>query len=143
MGFLRYMMVWKLEWNSSKDLLKRLRWSMVDVAMMNPSLGEVPLDKFVAINILMWNCRGALNPDFKRRIFEMAINHKPEIMVITETRVGGDRAKRIIADLPFDGFITADTIGYAGALWVLLNKEEADVTRLAVTEQEIHATVKV
>ena len=110
---------------------------------MKPSPGEIPLDQFVAMNILLWNCRGALNPDFKRRIFEMAINHKPAIMVITETRVGGDRAERIIADLPFDGFITTDTIGYAGGLWVLWNKEEAVVTRVAVTEQEIHATVKV
>ena len=92
---------------------------MVDAALMNPSPGEVPPDQFVAMNILMWNCRGALNPDFKRRIFEMAINHKPAIMVITETRVGGDRAKRIIADLPFDGFITADTIGYARGFGVL------------------------
>ena len=73
----------------------------------------------------------------------MAISHKPAIMVITETRVGGDRVERIIANLPFDGFITTDTIGYAGGLWVLWNKEEAVVTRLAVTEQEIHATVKV
>ena len=92
---------------------------MVDATMMNPSPGEVPLDQFVAMNILMWNCRGALNPNFKRRIYEMAINHKPAIMVITETKVGGDRVERIIADLPFDGFITTETIGYAGGLWVL------------------------
>lgn len=49
----------------------------------------------------------------------MAVNHNPAIMVITKTRVGGDRAKRIIVDLPFDGFITTETIGYAGGLWVL------------------------
>nr|POE58614.1 hypothetical protein CFP56_50203 [Quercus suber] len=118
-GILKYLMIWKPEWNSSKDLLRRLGWSMVDAAMMNPNPVEVPLGQFVQMNILMWNCKGALNPDFKRRIFEMTINHNPAIMVITETRVGGDRAERIIADLLFDGFITTETIGYAGGLWVL------------------------
>lgn len=61
------------------------------------------------MNILIWNCKGALNTDFKRRVLEMMVNHHPTIMVITETRVGGDRAggdkaRRIINDLPFDGF---------------------------------------
>ena len=42
----------------------------------------------------------------------MAINHQPSIMMITETRVRGDRAARIIEGLPFDGFITTNTIGY-------------------------------
>ena len=36
-----------------------------------------------------------------------------------------------------------ETIGYAGGLWVLWKKDEADIDPLAVTEQEIHATVKV
>ena len=58
----------------------------------------------------MLNCRGALNLDFKRRIYEVAVNHNPAIMVITETRVKEE------ADLPFDGFITTMTIGYTGGL---------------------------
>ena len=70
----------------------------------------------------MWNCRGALNPDFKR-ILEMAVNHRPAIMVITETRVGGSRVKKIIEGLPFDGFITMETIGYVEGLWILWKRE--------------------
>ena len=73
----------------------------------------------------------------------MVVNQNPAIMVITETRMDRDRVKRIIADLPFDGFITTETIGYAVGLWVLWKKEVAEVDRHAVTEQEIHATVKV
>ena len=96
---------------------------MVETAVMNtnPMEIEVPLGHFVKMNILLWNCREALNADFKRRIFEMAINHQTSIMMITETRVGGDRAKKkkIIEDLPFDGSIVTDTIGYAGGLWIL------------------------
>ena len=42
-GILKYMMVWKLEWKNSKDLLKRIRWSMVESAIMNPNQIEVSL----------------------------------------------------------------------------------------------------
>ena len=95
------------------------------------------------MNILLWNCRGALNGDFKRRVFEMVVNHFPSIMVITETRVGDDRAAKIIEGLPFDGFFVIETIGYAGRLCLLWKKEEMEVFVLATTEQEIHATIKV
>ena len=53
----------------------------------------------------------------------MAVNHRPGIMVITETRVGGSRAEKIIEGLPFDSFITTETIGYAGGLWILWKRE--------------------
>lgn len=143
MRILKYMVIWKPDLVTSKDLLRRLGWSMVEVAMMNPNPVKVSLGEYVKMNILMWNCKGALNPDFKRRVFEMAVNHNPSIMVITETRVGGDRAEKIIAEFSFDGYIIIETIGDVGGLWVLWKKEEAEVILLASTEQEIHATVKV
>lgn len=49
----------------------------------------------------------------------MAINHRPTIFVVTKTRVGGDRVAKIIEGLPFDGFITTDTIGSAWGLRIL------------------------
>ena len=104
---------------------------------------DVPLGQFVNMNILLWNCRGALNADFKRRIFEMAINHSPSILVVMEMRVGGDRVSKIMEGLPFDGFITMDTISYARGLWVLWKTEDVKVLPLSSTEQEIHASVKV
>ena len=75
------------------------------------AVGLVCSNKY--LNVELQRC---FKPRFKRRIYEMAINHNPTIMVITETRVGGDRAERIIVDLPFDGFITTETIGYVGGL---------------------------
>ena len=116
---------------------------MIEAATRNPSQAEFPLDQCVKMNVLMWNCRGALNPDFKKRVFKMAVNYLPSIMVIAETRVGGSRAERIIEGLPFDGFIITETIGYAGGLWILWKKEDVEIKLLAATEQEVHATVKV
>jgi len=69
LDILKYLMIWKLDWITGKDLLRRIGWSMVEVATLNPSPIKVPLGKFVKMNILIWNYRGALNPDFTRRIF--------------------------------------------------------------------------
>lgn len=103
-GILKYMIVWKPNWMTSKDFLRRLGWSMMETTSMTPNQVEVPYDNYVTMNILLWNCRGALNVDFKRRVLEMTANHHPSIMVITETRVRGDRVEKIIEDLHFDGF---------------------------------------
>ncbi|KAF3950217.1 hypothetical protein CMV_023995 [Castanea mollissima] len=46
LDILEYMMIWKPDWMASKDLLRRMGWSMVEAAAMNanPSEIEVPLD---------------------------------------------------------------------------------------------------
>ncbi|XP_050241299.1 uncharacterized protein LOC126690218 [Quercus robur] len=95
------------------------------------------------MNIIIWNCRGALKPSFQKHVSELVRIHNPVMMVILETRVGGDRAKGIIDRLPFDGSVHTDTIGYTGGFWMLWDSERVDVNPLANTEQEIHAIVKV
>jgi ribonuclease HI len=109
-----------------------------------PQIDECPTpDLSLIMNIIMWNCRGALNPNFRRSISELINCHSPSMLIVTETRVGGARAKEITDTLPFYGAIHADTIGYAGGIWLLWNSELVDVSVLAATEQEIHAVVKV
>ena len=51
-----------------------------------------------------------------------------------EMRVGGDKAKEIIDRLLFDGAILAETIRYAGGIWLLWNSDRVTVMQLASTE---------
>ena len=62
------------------------------------------------------------------------------MLIILETRVGGDRAKEITDRLPFEKAIHTETLGYAGGLW---NSNRVVVSLLATTEQEIHVSIKV
>lgn len=48
---------------------------MMEAVIMMPNPIEVPVGGFVKMNILLWNCRGALNADFKKRMLEMVVNH--------------------------------------------------------------------
>ena len=95
------------------------------------------------MNIIIWNSRSSLKPNFQKYVNELAHNHNPAIMVVMETKIGGDQAKAIINKLPFDRAIYFDTIGYARGLWLLWNSDRVEVSLISKTEQEIHATVKV
>lgn len=70
------------------------------------------------MNIIVWNCRGAL-PNFQSHVRELAKNHNPAILAVMEMGVGGDRAKEITNRLPFDGVIHAYMIGYTCGIWLL------------------------
>ena len=62
------------------------------------------------MNILIWNCRGAIKPNFKKTVMDLVEWHRPSIFVITETRINGQRADDIIRRLPFDGAYSTKTI---------------------------------
>lgn len=95
------------------------------------------------MNIVIWNYRGALKPSFQTHVRELVHNHNLAILVLMETKVGGDRAREISGRLPFDNAIHTDTIGYAGDHWMLWNSDRVEVTSLASIEQEIHIIIKV
>lgn len=71
------------------------------------------------MNIIVWNCRGTLKPNFQNYVWELVRNHNPAILVVMETRIRGGRAKEITDGLPFDGAIHKEMIGMAGGIWLL------------------------
>ena len=103
-----------------------------------PLFDWFPLFNLLVMNVIVWNCRGTLKPNFQRHVNELVRIHNPVILVVMETWVGGDKAKEIIDHLPFDDAILVETIGYAGGIWLLWNFDRVAVMQLASTEQEIH-----
>lgn len=97
------------------------------------SSSYVPNSDFI-MKIMVWNCRGALSASFHRSINDMLNTNKPDILIVTKTKVGGSRAKDISSRLPFDGALHMDTVGYAGDLWVLWNSNCVEVDHIAATE---------
>lgn len=73
----------------------------------------------LVMNIIAWNYRGTLKPNFLAHVRDLVRNHDPAIFLVMETQVGGNRAKEIMDCLSFNGVIHTNTIGYAGGLWLL------------------------
>jgi hypothetical protein len=97
----------------------------------------------IGVNVLTWNCRGLLNPCFRQALLDLLKINSPAVLVLTETRLGGNRAVDLAKTLPFDGFLCTNTIGFAGGIWVMWNLDLVDVEHLCSTKQEIHVSVKV
>ena len=74
---------------------------------------------YTMMNILIWNCRGAMKPEFRKTVIDLVEWHSPILMVITETRMSGARVEEIIESLPFDRHAVSDTIGFVGGIWLL------------------------
>lgn len=71
------------------------------------------------MNIISWNVKGAAGTDFRRVFREMINSHKPDMVILSETRPSGDRANLIIRALGFERFVKVDTMGFSGGIWVL------------------------
>lgn len=144
LGVMEHVLVLKQGAGYTKKVLKDLGWTMMDQMQALPPIDECPFpDMHLSMNIILWNCRGALNPNFHQSVENIISYHSPSMMIITKTRVGRARAKKIIDRLPFDGAVHVDTVGYAGGIWILWLSDVVGVSVLAATEQEIHAVVKV
>ena len=97
----------------------------------------------IGLNILTWNCRGVLNPCFRKALQDILRINNPEILILTETRLGGSRATDLARSFPFDGFLCTNTIGFAGGVWIMWKTDAVEVEHLCSTEQEIHVSVQV
>lgn len=95
------------------------------------------------MNILIWNCKGAMKPNFKKIALDLVEWHQPAIFIITKTRIDGQRADDIIRGLPFDGAYSTETIGFARGIWLLWRSDLVEMDILFATEQEIHVIVQV
>lgn len=71
---------------------------------------------FFMMNIIIWNCRGALKPSFQANFCDLVTNHDLVIFVVMETRLGSQKAKEITDRLPFQGAILIDSVGFASGL---------------------------
>lgn len=93
------------------------------------------------MNLLIWNCRGAMKPNFKKTVMDLMEWHQPSIFTLTETCIDGQCADDIIRRLSFDGAYYTETIGYVGGIWLLWHSNVVDMDILSATKQEIHVIV--
>lgn len=84
----------------------------------------------------MFKCRFPLLPSFARQ-------HHYDIVILTETRVSGERAENIIARLGFERYTKVDAMGFVGGIWILWNLNVVFLEPVASSFQEIHLECKV
>lgn len=122
--------------------------TFLDLTLMNPNMYNNFLNlntspHLPSFSFLLWNVRGARNPDF-RKVFRNLINtHKPDLIVLTETRLSGDRAHNVVNELGYRDFYIVDAMGFAGGIWMLWDPNTVSVDIIASSFQEVHSHIKV
>lgn len=96
-----------------------------------------------SLNILAWNARGAASADFRRVFHDFKLKYKPNIVLLTETRVGDPKAQWVITSLGFNTWYVVEPMGYCGGMWLLWDSDRVKLTVHGNTFQEIHTTVEV
>ena len=93
------------------------------------------------MKILIWNCRGVGNPYFRQNFSNLNRSHRPDIAIIMETRISGQRAEDISSSLGFENVCRSGAVGFRGGIWILWNERNNALDILFVTDQAIHAFV--
>ncbi|KAH7835169.1 hypothetical protein Vadar_023516 [Vaccinium darrowii] len=104
------------------------------------SLSEAKSKKHKPIRI---QTKGAASPHFRRHFNDLVRDHHPTFVIIAETRIAGSRAKDLSEGLGFSHSFVVDSVGFSGGLWLLWNDDVFRCDALAITRQEIHASVQV
>ena len=116
--------------------MEKIGWSSRRVVTLLSPYDMFPSPNLsLSMNIIVWNSRGVLKPNFQNHVRKLARIHSPTILVIMETKLSGARAKEITDRLPFDGIIHTETVRFTGGLWLLWNSDLVEVVHLANTEQ--------
>lgn len=68
------------------------------------------------MNILSLNVRGTGGTDFRRAFRKLVATQRPDVIILTETRVSGHRANLIIATIEFGRHIKVDAMGFASGI---------------------------
>ena len=85
-GVLEHMVLLAQGVDLSRKALRELEWrSLSKMEAQNLHEGAMVLPISVPMNILLWNCKGALNPHFHVTLKNLIDNHSPSIVIITET----------------------------------------------------------
>lgn len=93
-------------------------------------------------NILIWNCRGAGNDNFKRNFRDIINQHKPEMVALLETKVDLKSMGMFFKDLGLTAATHVDPNGRAGGIWILWDPSKVSLNTTHKTSQVIHTTVQ-
>jgi hypothetical protein len=92
--------------------------------------------------VLVWNCRGAASTSFYRYCNQYVVSHKPDILVIMETRCDPEKLRNTFCLMGFDGFEASAGSGYVGGIVLVWKKDSVYVEPLYKKFQYMHVKVK-
>lgn len=109
----------------------------------HPPYDDNPNLYFLNMNIISWNTRGAGNSDFRKAFRDMTRTYKPDLYILIDTRLSGDRATFAISSLSYERYMKVDALGFIGGIWVLWNPSNMIIEPITIAFHEIYLKLQV
>ncbi|KAL7238850.1 hypothetical protein ACSBR2_004865 [Camellia fascicularis] len=113
-----------------------------DILGLNPSEPLLDLPNRLSMNIMLWNCRGTGNKNFRRHFKELIRTHRPDVVALFETKVMFSSMGLFFNNLGYTASITVDPVGRVGGIWLLWIPTQVSVSAFVANQKVIQATVK-
>lgn len=83
MGVLKHCVTLMLGRGQMTEMVWMTGWNLMEEARLLPLCDEfLPSDNCLVMNIIAWNCKGALKPSFQNHVLELVYNHDSAIMIV-------------------------------------------------------------
>lgn len=89
------------------------------------------------ITCLVWNVQGAGSREFMAVLREVVRIHKPTVLALVETHMGGAHAQKVASILGYNGHTREDAQGFSGGIWLYWRSELVTVGPIARSNQYI------
>uniref|UniRef100_A0A2N9FPJ3 CCHC-type domain-containing protein n=1 Tax=Fagus sylvatica TaxID=28930 RepID=A0A2N9FPJ3_FAGSY len=91
-GYLSYKFSMEAKLNTLWEMWPEKAWNALEAGGNLFPTNNPPFmsSNEIGVNVLTWNCRGVLNPCFRRALLDLLKINSPAILVLTETRLGGN-----------------------------------------------------
>ncbi|RYR31610.1 hypothetical protein Ahy_B01g056442 [Arachis hypogaea] len=91
---------------------------------------------------MSWNVRGVASCAFRRTLKEFLRQYNLDIVILLETKVSGNNARRIIQGAGFNYFIIEEAQSFIRGIWICWKDNSISITTLESNQQFIHTRVQ-
>lgn len=94
------------------------------------------------MSVISWNCQGIGNRETSRIVKTLISTHRPDILVLLEPKISGDKANKVCRELNFDDWVRVESVGYSGGVWLFWKSAILSLTVMSSSPQFIHCFVE-
>lgn len=91
--------------------------------------------------VIVWNCRGAANKSVFRIGNQYALQHKPEVFVVMETRCDPTKLGSPLKRMRFGNILSAENNGFTGSIVIAWERGNISIDMISKNSQYIHVRV--
>ncbi|OMO57272.1 Endonuclease/exonuclease/phosphatase [Corchorus olitorius] len=101
------------------------------------STASIPFNHPIDITILYYNVRGANLASFRRHLGLLIVEYEPEILIMTETRMGNLKGHEMGAAIGYNQVVVVNSTNYSGGLWLFSNLTTVSIEEILRTQASL------